>query len=99
MYVVCVTAIVKPDQVQRFIDATLDNARNTRLEPGNRRFDVLQGEEDPTRFTLYEAYERKDDFVAHQTTAHYLKWKAAVAEMMAQPRSSTKNQSVFFGDP
>jgi len=98
MYVVCVTAFVKEPFVQAFIDATLDNARNTRLEPGNLRFDVLRAEEDPTRFMLYEAYHAKEDFAKHQQTPHYLRWKQAVTDWMAQPRQGVKHQSIFFGD-
>ena len=98
MYVVCVTAFVKPDRVQDFIPAILDNARNTRLEPGNVRFDVLQGNDDPTRFSLYEAYHTPEDFVKHQQTEHYLRWKTTVADWFVQPRKSTKNTAIFFGD-
>ena len=98
MYVVAVTVFVKPEQVQPFIDATLDNARHTRREPGNLRFDVLQGEDDPTRFLLYEAYKQKDDFTAHQQTEHYLRWKSTVADWMAQPRQGIKHHAIFFGD-
>ena len=53
MYVVAVTLFVKPQFVDAFKNQTLDNARNTRKEPGNLRFDVLQAEDDPTRFLLY----------------------------------------------
>src|SRR6266700_8133492 len=95
MYVVCVTAFVKPDRVQQFIPAILDNVRNTRLEPGNVRFDVLQGEDDSTRFFFYEVYHTPEDFAAHQQTEHYLRWKNAVADWMTQPRTSTKNQALF----
>ena len=98
MYVVAVTVHVKPDQVAAFVQATLENARNTRGEPGNIRFDVLQAEEDGNRFLLYEAYHTKDDFVKHQQTAHYLRWKATVADAMAQPRQGIKHHSLFFGD-
>jgi autoinducer 2-degrading protein len=98
MYVVAVTVFVKPDCVEAFREATLDNARNTRKEPGNLRFDVLQAEDDPTRFMLYEAYKTREDFGKHQTTAHYLRWKPAVADWMAQPRQAVKHNSVFFGD-
>lgn len=98
MYVVAVTIFVKPENVQAFIDATLENARNTRKEPGNLRFDVLQTEDDPNRFLLYEAYHVKDDFAKHQQTDHYLKWKAAVADWMAQPRQGVKHNSIFFGE-
>jgi autoinducer 2-degrading protein len=98
MYVVFVTAIVKPANIAQFIEATLHNARGTRKEPGNLRFDVLQGDEDPSRISLYEAYQSKADFASHQTTPHYLKWKETVTDWLAQPRTSTKNQTLFFGD-
>jgi (4S)-4-hydroxy-5-phosphonooxypentane-2,3-dione isomerase len=96
MYVVAVTIFVKPEHIQQFIEATLDNARNTRLEAGNMRFDVLQAEEDAARFMLYEAYKSKDDFARHQQTPHYLRWKQTVVDWMAQPRQGIKHDSVFF---
>ncbi|MDP9173925.1 MAG: antibiotic biosynthesis monooxygenase [Planctomycetota bacterium] len=98
MYVVSVTIWVKSEHVDLFVDATLDNARNTRREPGNVRFDLLRAEEDKTRFLLYEAYHAKEDFARHQQTPHYLKWKDAVAGFMAQPRQGVRHESVFFGD-
>ena len=98
MYVVAVTVFVRPEQVAAFIDATLDNARNTRREPGNVRFDVSQAEDDPNRFLLYEVYREKDDFAKHQQTEHYLRWKQTVADWMAQPRQGVKHHAVFFGD-
>src|ERR1700733_11067673 len=98
MYVVAVTIFVKPEFLQPFIEATFDNARNSCREAGNVRWDFVQGEEDPNRFLLYEAYLTKDDFVKHQQTAHYLKWKAAVNDWMAQPRQGLKHRALFFGD-
>ncbi len=98
MYVVGVTVFVKPPNLTQFIVATLDNARHTRLEPGNLRFDVLQAEEDPTRFLLYEAYQGEEDFAKHQRTEHYLRWKQTVADWMSQPRQGIKHHSLFFGD-
>ena len=98
MYVVAVTVFVKPEFVESFIEATLDNARNTRQEAGNLRFDVSQCEDDPARFLLYEVYRDKDDFAAHQKTEHYARWRQAVADWMAQPRQGAKHYSLFFGD-
>src|SRR5215213_677194 len=98
MYVVSVTVHVKPEFVQRFVEAVLDNARNTRREPGNVRFDVSQAEDDPNRFLLYEAYHTKDDFSKHQQTEHYLRWKNAVTDWMAQPRQGVRHNAIFFGD-
>ena len=98
MYVVGVTVYVKPEAVEPFIQVTLDNARHTRQEPGNLRFDVLRCEDDPARFLLYEAYGSKDDFASHQQTEHYLRWKQAVADWMSKPREGVKHTSIFFGD-
>ncbi len=98
MYVVAVTVFVKPPFVPQFVEAILDNARHTRKEPGNVRFDVLQAEDDPSRFLLYEAYHTKDDFAKHQQTPHYLRFRDAVAPWMAQPRQGVRHKSIFYGD-
>ena len=98
MYIVAVTLFVKPEHVPAFIEATLDNARNTRTEPGNIRFDVSQAEDDPNRFLLYEAYHQKDDFTRHQQTDHYFRWRDKVTPWMSQPRQGVKHKSIFFAD-
>src|SRR5688572_24441162 len=71
MYVVAVTVWVKPEHVDAFIEASLDNARNTRREPGNVRWDFCRSEDDPTRFLLYDAYTTKDGFTQHKQPEHY----------------------------
>ena len=98
MYAVSVTVHVKEPFVGDFIEATLANARSTRREPPNIRFDVLQCEDDPARFLLYEVYRTKDGFTQHQQNRHYLRWKQTVADWMAQPRQGVKHNSIFFGD-
>ena len=98
MYVVAVTVFVKPGLADSFIAAVLDNARNTRNEPGNLRFDVLRAEDDPDRFLLYEVYRRKEDFAIHQQTEHYHRFRDAVADWMAQPRQGVKHFPLFYGD-
>jgi (4S)-4-hydroxy-5-phosphonooxypentane-2,3-dione isomerase len=98
VYVVGVTVLVKPEAVDRFVAATRDNARNSRQEPGCVRFDVLQAEDDPTRFFLYEVYRSKDDFAAHQTTEHYQRWRSTVQDWMAQPRQGIRYHNVEPAD-
>ena len=95
MYVVCVTIHVKPENVEGFVEATLSNAKNTRNEPGNVRFDVLQAADDPNRFFLYECYKTPEDFTAHQQTEHYLTWRETVQDWMAEKRVGVKHNSVF----
>ena len=98
MYVVAVTVFVKPGFADPFIAAVLDNARNTRKEPGNLRFDVLQAEDDSNRFFLYEVYRQKEDFAKHQQNEHYHRFRDTVAEWMAQPRQGVKHVPLFYGD-
>jgi autoinducer 2-degrading protein len=98
MFVVAVTVFVKKDRVGDFIEATSENARDTRGEPGNVRFDVSQSNEDPNRFLLYEVYHGEEDFKRHQQTGHYLQWKAKVADWMAQPRQGVRHASLFPPD-
>lgn len=98
MYVVCVTIHVKPENVEAFIQATLNNARNTRKEPGNVQFDVLQAADDPNRFFLYECYKTPEDFTAHQQTEHYFAWKDTVQDWMAEKRVGVKHHRIFPDD-
>ena len=94
MYVVGVTVWVKGEFVEPFIEATLENHRNTRREEGNLRFDVSRALDDPNRFFLYEVYKDEAAFKAHQQTPHYFAWRERVAEWMAQPRQGLKHQSL-----
>jgi autoinducer 2-degrading protein len=98
MYVVSVQIHVREERVREFTEAILDNARHTRNEPGNVRFDVLRQEQDPTRFLLYEVYRSPADFAAHQQTPHYFRFRDAVADWMAEPRVGVRHESVFPAD-
>jgi (4S)-4-hydroxy-5-phosphonooxypentane-2,3-dione isomerase len=95
MVIVHVHVKVIPDGVDAFREATLANARASVQEPGVARFDVIQQEDDPTRFELIEIYRTSDAAVAHKATAHYATWRDAVAPLMAEPRSSTKYRAIF----
>lgn len=95
MLIVHVYVNVYPESVDGFKKATSENARQSLHEPGVARFDVVQDEEDPTRFVLVEAYRTADAAAAHKETAHYQIWRDTVAPMMAEPRSSKKYTNVF----
>jgi len=98
LLVVVVQCRVKGERVEAFREATLANARASVKEPGIARFDVLQDGADPTRFLLVEVYRDADAPAAHKATAHYAAWRDAVADMMAEPRSSTKYANVHPDD-
>ncbi len=95
MHVTLVHVHVKPEHVDAFIEATRANHEASVQEPGNLRFDVLQSRDDPTRFVLYEAYRSAEDAARHKETAHYLAWREAVAEWMAEPRQGVPYEGLF----
>ena len=95
MHITLVHVRVKPEAIDAFIAATRANHEASIQEAGNRRFDVLQAPDDPARFILYEAYASADDAAAHKATAHYLAWRDAVAELMAEPRRGETMNGLF----
>lgn len=95
MLAVHVRCQVLPGKVEEFRAATLANARASVQEPGILRFDVLQEDGAPERFLLVEVYRGSEDPARHKETAHYATWRDAVAELMAEPRSSVKYGPVF----
>src|SRR5215467_15003374 len=98
MLVVHVHVHVKTEHLQAFLDATLANARESIKEPGIARFDILQQQDDPTRFVFVEAYRTSEAPAAHKETRHYQTWRDTVAPMMAEPRASVKFTNVFPED-
>jgi quinol monooxygenase YgiN len=95
MLIVHVHVRVKPESVADFRQATIENASSSLLEPGIARFDLVEQQDDATRFVLIEVYRTPEAVTAHKETAHYAKWRDAVAPMMAEPRQSTRYNAVF----
>jgi len=98
MFIAHVFVHVKADQVEAFKAASIENASNSLQEPGVARFDVIQQQDDPTRFLLVEVYRTADDPAKHKETAHYQKWRDTVDEMMAEPRAAIKYDNVYPGE-
>jgi len=95
MLIVHVHVHVKPEWVAEFRLASEENARASVQEPGIARFDVVQQQDDATRFVLMEVYRTAEAAAAHKETIHYAKWRDAVGPMMAEPRHSVKYGAVF----
>lgn len=98
MLIVHVHVHVKPEYIKGFKRASVVNARASGNEPGIACFDVIQQQDDPTRFVLVEAYRTSEAAAQHKETAHYATWRDAVAPMVAEPRSSVKFGNVFPED-
>ena len=98
MIVTFVHVWVKPGMEEAFIKASTENHNSSVKEPGNLRFDLLRDAGNPSKFVLYEAYESEEAAAAHKNTAHYLKWRDTVADMMAQPRKGEKHEILCPSD-
>jgi autoinducer 2-degrading protein len=99
MLIVHVHVRVRPGRAADFLAATLANARASLGEAGVLRFDVLQDAGDPAHVVLVEVYRDEDAAAAHKREPHYAAWRDAVAEMMAEPRSSARFSAVFPAEP
>ena len=98
MVVMIVRFHVKPEHIEAFKAASIENARHSAHEPGVARFDLIQEADDPTRFMFVEAFRSVDDHATHRETAHFLTWRDTVADLLVEPRTAVKHISVFPGD-
>ncbi len=98
MLIVHVHVHVKPEAIEAFKQATLENARASVQEPCVARFDVIQDMQDPAHFVLVEVYRNDEAPAMHKETAHYARWRDSVADMMATPRVSEKFTNLFPPD-
>ena len=98
MYVTVVYIKVKPEHLSEFVESVRPNHENSILEPGNRRFDILQSGDDPTSFIFYEAYRDEAAAKAHKETNHYTAWRDKVSDWMAEPRRGVRYTGLFPKD-
>ncbi len=98
MLVVHVHVHIKEDKIEEFKKISLENAQNSLGEPGIARFDVIQQNDDKSKFVLTEVYKTTDAPAKHKETEHYKKWKGSVADMMTEPRYSVKFSNLFPDD-
>jgi autoinducer 2-degrading protein len=86
MYALIVSLKVKPDLRDKFLAAAEDDSTTSvRDEPGCLRFDVLQDQADQNHFFFYEVYRDEAAFEAHGKAPHFARWRAAAAEVLAEP--------------
>lgn len=73
MFILLVKVQVKPELLDEFRSAILNNAElSVQRDPGCVRFDVLQQQDDPHQWFFYEVYDTEQAWLAHRTAAHFL---------------------------
>ena len=76
---------IRSGKTEEFMPFVLENARRSVAdEPGCRRFDVLLPAEGTDRVVLYEIYDGENAYDAHRTTDHYIEFKAATRDLLAE---------------
>ena len=98
MHILHVHLHVKPERIEDFERATIENANHSVQEPGCVRFDVVQQSDDPTRFALIEIYRDAESHAAHRETPHYAAWVDKVTDMLAEPRTRVVYRNVYPRD-
>lgn len=94
-YITLVDVSVASGKRDAFLEATLENARSSVREPANRRFDILQSEDQRSKIALVEIFSNKGGQIEHKETSHYSSWREAVDGLMGSPRKSSQWDSVF----
>jgi quinol monooxygenase YgiN len=88
MFVLVVQIRIKPENVDKFMQALQANAREARKEPGCKQFDVLVDPNDKTKVMLHEVYNDDKAFEAHQQTPHFKKYLADAVPLLASRERS-----------
>jgi (4S)-4-hydroxy-5-phosphonooxypentane-2,3-dione isomerase len=95
MLIMHVTLTVRPEHLDAFINATIENARETRKEPGNFRYEFLQDMSDDTCFTLVEIYDSAAAMNEHLESRHFKEWQRVTAAMFTQPGTGTQFRLLY----
>jgi len=89
---------VKPEHLEAFKAATIENASQSRKEPGVVRFDFIQRTDDPARFMLLEVYRDAAAQASHKEMPHYQAWVDKVSDMLAEARTRQSYVPVYPPD-
>lgn len=87
MLALMVNVQIKPGMRNEFLAVIKEDAENTSArEEGNFQFTVIQNNDDPDSFFFLEIYKDQAALDAHRTMPHFLKYRAATAD-------------IYVGDP
>lgn len=96
MHIVMVRFRVKPDKVADFLRESIGDASGSVLtEPGCRRFDVIQANDDPTMVAFTEVYDNVAAFDDHKTRPHFSTWAKNTKDMLDGPAYVAECRPLF----
>ena len=99
MLVLMVNVQVKPGRRDEFIEVIKEDQLSTSTkEDGNFQFNVIQDNEDPDRFFLYEVYRDEAALEAHRAAPHFLKYREATADIYVEDPVRRMGTNLFPAD-
>lgn len=94
-FVLIVDLEVKPEALETFLEAARGQVEQTVCnEPGCLQFDIIQSNDDKTKFTHYEVFEDQAAFQAHTTMPHTLAFRDKVESLLL--KTEMRNGGVFI---
>lgn len=88
---------VSPENRDALLYEIRANARESRKENGVMQFDILQQDEKPGSFVLYEVYESSEALEAHRNSAHFKRWQEFGVPLLSGPREKALYQKITLG--
>lgn len=77
---------IEPQYLPRALEVYRELVDATRREDGCHAYELLQDEDDPTRFVLVEEWESREHLAAHTRTGHFVRLVAELAVLeVAEP--------------
>ncbi len=96
MEILMVRVNVKPEHLDAFLPEVIDDAKGSiAQEPGCRRFDVIQDEDEPTKIGLCEVYNDQAAVDDHLSRPHFLHYRDTTADWIARPTAVSRCQLIF----
>jgi autoinducer 2-degrading protein len=90
---------IKPEFLEAYKAAILEDARESVKEEGVLRFEVFQDKKDPSHFTLLEVYRDMQAREFHMQTPYLIKLKDTITQQGMFARSGEAAQwNLFFPD-
>ena len=98
MHIVHVLFNVKKECIDKFKEISKENAENSLREEGIVRFDVMQEQDNNSRFILQEIYLSPGEQLKHRETEHFKKWKSQVNDLLVEEYTFIKYTNLFPSD-
>lgn len=99
MIVLIVKLQIKPEFRDQFLEGVRDEVRGTlECEEGCLQLSVVQDNQDPNRFYLFEVYRDQEAIDAHQQRPEFQQWLATSREWQASPPEVLVGHNIYPPD-